>query len=90
MRVFVKYVSGKMNYYVRYSGNLFQLGYLNFQNTHPQKIEMVKQIYKENEDYDLENFIRSLGLLKQIRYHEGIVYSQTIEMIKRVLHGENQ
>ncbi|MEM3860018.1 MAG: hypothetical protein QXV17_09920 [Candidatus Micrarchaeaceae archaeon] len=90
MRVIVKYVSNKMNYYVRYSGNVFQLGYINFQNMHQKKIEMIKQIYKESEDYDLGNFIRSLGLIKQIRYHNGITYEQTTEMIKRVLHGQEK
>ncbi|MEM3830375.1 MAG: hypothetical protein QXP36_14355, partial [Conexivisphaerales archaeon] len=55
------------------------------QNATEQKKQMVKDIFEENREYILNNFIYALGMLKLIRIHEGIDYQNITKAIKNVL-----
>ncbi|MEM3345771.1 MAG: hypothetical protein QW709_06645 [Thermoplasmata archaeon] len=87
MIITIKHGKDRMIYFVKYSGHIYELGFLSLQNTTEEKRNMVKEIFQENKEYDLINFIHALGLIKIIRTHEGVDYSNTIKIIKNVLNG---
>ncbi|MEM4773073.1 MAG: hypothetical protein QW648_03640 [Nanoarchaeales archaeon] len=89
-KIICKHGNNAIHYYIKFNGYFFWLGFISFQHIREIKKEIAKQIFQENQEYDLENFIYALSQFRQLKTAKGIDYTNIVNEIQKTLKGENK